>query len=391
MRRSRMILILLVIVLIGVVVLFAVWRLFPQPTTPTTEIPTIAVTPTVDTVNVVVAAQNIPAREKIVEGMLAMAPYPRDLVIPNMYTDPNEVLGQKSMYDLEQGIIIQKGMVADPLSEYATAHSDAAEVIPAGWVAVSIPVNRLSSVSYAPRRGDHVNVIATMLFVDLDTSFQSKIPNRTALVIAPGPSGEAGASPVWLTMGISGGGEGTELGRTEFDALLEQNAYVVPSEAQRPRMVSQTIIRNVRVLWVGDFPLPGQEATPVPTMAPTSEPGAPATPVPGGTVPEQGQAAAELTPTPVPIRMPDVITLIVSPQDAVSLNYLIYSGAMLNLALRNPYDEDPGITESVTLDYLLSTYGITIPVKEPYGLEPSVGEIAAPELPNDNPVATPVP
>ena len=391
MRRSRMILVLLLVVLVGLAIVVVMLKFLPQSEPRTTEISTPMVTPTVDMVDVVIAKQNIPEREKIVEGMLLMAPYPRELVLPSMYTDPKEVLGKKSLLALPQGTIIQNGMIADPVAEFGTAHSDAAEVIPAGWVAVSIPINRLSSVSYAPRRGDHVNVIATILMVDLDPSYQSLTPNESALVIAPGPQGEAGKSPTTLTLQIAGGGDASAIGRSELDALLEQNVYVVPSEPQRPRMVSQTIIRNVRVLGVGDFPRPDMEPTAIPTAVATPVPGAPPTSTaPEGTVPEQGQPNAEPTGTPTPPKLPDLITLIVSPQDAVTLNYLIYSGAMLNLALRNPYDEDPGISEAVTLDYLLSGYNITIPVKEPYGTQPRVDILMQPVLPNDA-EPTPVP
>lgn len=391
MRRSRIFLILLLVVLLGLALVVVLMRFAPQTEPQTVEIPTPMVTPTVDMIDVVIAAQNIPNSTKIEEGMLQVAPYPKDLRLPNMYTNPNDVLGKIAMLSLPQGTVIQEGMVADPVAEFAVAHSDAAEVIPAGWVAVSIPINRLSSVSYAPRRGDHVNVIATILLVDLESSTQSKLPNESALVIAPGPMGEPGSSPTSLALQITGGGDASVLGQTLFDTLLEQNVYVVPSEAQRPRMVSQTIIRNVRVLGVGDFPRPDLQPTPLPTAAPAAQGGVQATEaVPAGVVPEQGQPAASPTATPVVPPPPDLITLIVSPQDAVTLNYLIYSGAMLNLALRNPYDQDPGISEAVTLDYLLSGYSITIPVKEPYGLEPRVDVLTQPVLPNDS-IATPVP
>ena len=54
-------------------------------------------------------------------------------------------------------------------------------------VAVSVPINRLSSVSYAPRPGDHVNVIVSLLLVDVDTDFQAITPNLSGVVTASGP------------------------------------------------------------------------------------------------------------------------------------------------------------------------------------------------------------
>ena len=107
-----------------------------------------------------------------------------------------------------------------------------------------------------------------------------------------------------------------------------------------------------------------------------------ATPEPGSQQqPQQQQQAATPTPMPAP---PDVITLIVSPQDAVTLNYLIYGGAQLTLALRNPRDTNTAGTEAVTLSYLLDQYSIPIPVKLPYGFQPPVTQLAAPTLRYDS-------
>ena len=74
-------------------------------------------------------------------------------------------------------------MTESPITELG---SDDALFISPGMVAVSIPLPDLSSVSYAPQRGDHVNVIVTMLFVDLDPAWQTKLPNWTGNVIGPG-------------------------------------------------------------------------------------------------------------------------------------------------------------------------------------------------------------
>jgi pilus assembly protein CpaB len=82
------------------------------------------------------------------------------------------------------------------------------------------------------------------------------------------------------------------------------------------------------------------------------------------------------------------MTLIVSPQDAVTLNYLIYGGAQLTLVLRNPRDADVPATEAVTLSYLLDQYNIPIPVKLPYGMQPAVSALVPKLLANDS---TPTP
>ena len=54
--------------------------------------------------------------------------------------------------------------------------------------------------------------------------------------------------------------------------------YLLPSEAQRPRLVSQTLIQNVMVLQLGNFPTPYERALaemPV-EPTPTPDPAAPA-------------------------------------------------------------------------------------------------------------------
>jgi hypothetical protein len=227
----------------------------------------------------------------------------------------------------------------------------------------------LSSVSYAPERGDHVNVIVTMLFVDMDPAWQTVLPNWTGNVIGPG--GGLANDGTLFALPIRGD---SEQGRPENDPLVNQTFYVLPSEAQRPRLVSQTLIQNVIVLQMGNFKTPAEKAALEATAPPPT-----ATPEPGVEQPPQ-----ETVPTPTPMPAPpDVITLIVTPQDAVTLNYLIYHGAQLTLVLRNPRDAEVPTTEAVTLSYLLDQYNIPIPVKLPYGLEPPVRELVPPSLPND--------
>ena len=130
---------------------------------------------------------------------------------------------------------------------------------------------------------------------------------------------------------------------------------------------------------MGNFLTPAEKAA-----AEATQPAPTATPQPGA---EQPTPQGAPTPTPMPAP-PDVITLIVSPQDAVTLNYLIYGGGQLTLVLRNPRDAGTGGTEAVTLSYLLDQYNIPIPVKLPYGIEPAVTALVPKLLPND---ATPTP
>ena len=326
--------------------------------------------------------QRVERGEIITADKLDLVEYQSDLVLPIMFTDVNQVIDKMARYTMDPYTVVTSALVTgSPITEQG---SDDALFISPGMVAVSIPITRLSSVSYAPQRGDHVNVIVTMLFVDLDPAWQTKLPNWTGNVIGPaGGASEETAGVIakdtidtLLAQPFRGA---SEQGRAETDPLMNQTFYILPSEEQRPRLVSQTLLRDAIVLQMGNFLTPAEKAALEATApAPT------ATPEPGAE-PAQPQAAATATPMPAP---PDVITLIVSPQDAVTLNYLIYGGAQLTLVLRNPRDTDTNTTEAVTLSYLLDQYNIPIPVKLPYGFQPAVTALVPQLLPND---ATPTP
>ena len=94
---------------------------------------------------------------------------------------------------------------------------------------------------------------------------------------------------------------------------------------------------------------------------------------------QQGQEqAAQQAPT-----APDIVTLIVSPQDSITLSYLVYSGAKITLTLRNALDDTRVATEAATLQFLLSQYNIPVPAKLPYAMQPRIDDLSSTFLPND--------
>jgi pilus assembly protein CpaB len=373
MRRGRLFLFLalILVILLAVIVIFGRGSLFPSTQTPDEPLPT----PEVPRVNVVIVTQKIARGSQFTEDLVSEVEVPEDLLVPGMITNKVDILGRRAKFDLDAGVILSTAMLTDSALELSKTGSDWALQIPNGMVAVSIPISRLSSVSYAPQRGDHVNVIVTMNFIDIDLDFQSALPNSIASIIAPGQQGAEG--PDYLTAQVNPSSGALE-GRGQEDGNLETTLYLVPSEKQRPRMVSQTLIENVIVLQVGNFPLPEEQAQALePTAEVTVEPTA--EPAPGEVVVEEPALV-----------LPDVMTLMVTPQDAVTLNYLIFSGAKLTMSLRSANDDTISRTDAVTLEYLLTRYNIPVPVKLPYGVEPRVDVLNAPVLPNDA-VATPTP
>jgi pilus assembly protein CpaB len=89
--------------------------------------------------------------------------------------------------------------------------------------------------------------------------------------------------------------------------------------------------------------------------------------------------------TSAPTVAPDLITLLVSPQDADMLDYLVFIKAQIMFVLRNPNDQSRQATNAITLQYALSQDNIPIPAKLPYGTQPTIGALTQPVLPNDIP------
>jgi len=326
--------------------------------------------------DVVVVTQRVVRGEVLREDKLTIATYQADVAWPIMFTSIDQVVGKIARFSMEPYTVVTSALVTDVADR--EQGSDDALFIQNGMVAVSIPVSRLSSISYAPARGDRVNVIVTLAFVDIDPEWNTILPNLTGNVIAPGGGSLVEGALVdnpettiatLMAQPYSGT---TPLGRIYEDLDLEQLFYLLPSETQRPRLVSQTLIQNVMVLQLGNFPTPYERALAEMPVEPTPTPNPAA---------QAGQTPVEEEEIPPP--PPDVITLIVTPQDAVTLNYLIFSGAQLTLAMRNPQDTSIIPTEAVTMSFLLDQYNIPIPVKLPYGFQPAVSELIQPVLEND--------
>jgi pilus assembly protein CpaB len=395
MRRGRIFIYLALLLIVGVGAAFLLLPRLTNPGSAPDQVDVPTATPVL-MVDVIVVGQPIALGNKITPEYLITVKIPQDQFIDGLYmTDIEKAVGRVARYDLQQGVFLNPNYLVDTLEQAATTVSDISFQIEKGKVAVSVPMTRLSGVSYALRPGDRVNVIVTLLLVDVDRDFQSKSPNNTAGILAPGPGFLLGYSQKdqttaglttdeklrSITAQIVGGGAVASLGKAFEDPLLGQTFYLVPSEEQRPRLVSQTLIQNVKVLYVGTY----QDKEKV-QAAPGESDGLAATntPAPAAGQPQPAQA----TPTP---ERPDLITLVVTPQDAVTLNYLLYAGAQLNLALR-PVDDTDVVDDinAVTLSYLLEKYNIVRPERLDIAIEPRIDEVVQPELPNDN-IATPIP
>ncbi|MCJ7678500.1 MAG: SAF domain-containing protein [Anaerolineales bacterium] len=375
MRRGRLLILVAIILLLGVAAVYLFIVKAGQGGGGGGEATPIAI----DRQNVVIAAQDISRGAVIPENGVILAPFPADAVVETMITnDVKQVIGRYARQDIARGLPITTGMITKEAGDLLGTGSTASVAIPPGYTAIAVPMNRLSGVAYALRDGDNVDVIGTMLMVDLDADFQSILPNSSMILLGNNTAPLTGYACQEVKASEKGleciNPEAPPFARVDTEATTGTQLYAKPSESQRPRLVSQRLVENAIVLHVGSFTIQGAE-----DQAGIGAPAAPAAGAPPQTTPEVATGPVA----------PDIVTLIVTPQDALTINWAIKSGVDLVLTLRGPKDDSTTETTSVTLKYLVDNYNITVPTKLPYGLEPRLTLPVSPVLPNDKPAAVP--
>lgn len=253
--------------------------------------------------DVVVATQPI-AEEELVDGRIDLLPMPKEYIPEGAYRSLDGMSGLLAAGPIPQGAIIHPSMLISP--EDLAREGELGKLVEPGLVAVAFPISELSSVSYGIRPGDHIDVLMTFFFTDIDQ--ETQIAEPICAPFCPGPEGETQAA----------------LG------------------AQIPRPAAQLTLQDIQVLGVGRW---AQELTP-----------------------EQEQAQAEAG-EPVPVQLPSYITVMVTPQDALVLKLAREVEARIELAVRAEDDAQLFTTQQVTLDYILARFGISLPTKQPYTLE----------------------
>ncbi len=295
-------------------------------------------------VNVVIAVQNLPRGFRIPSNAVDLRPWPEESAPFNGITNLEDVIGKIARTEIFQEQPILTSMVTDDYQSLADVGSQAAAVLPSGLIAVSIPINRLTSVSYAIQDGDHVDVILSMLFVDVDDVFQTIAPNLITLF-------QFTEEGIQTSETLEGRPDSTSLGA----------AIISPSERQRPRLVTQRTVQDALVLHVGDFPINADFL------------GQPPTPTP---VPDADEETADGTPVASPTpSLPTVVTLGVTPQDAVVLVWAIEAKLPITLGLRSAADTTRTTTQAVTLDYIMANFDINPPGKRQYTIEPAIRSV----------------
>jgi pilus assembly protein CpaB len=292
---------------------------------------------------IVVAAQNIPRGTPITEENLAirLALWPEDAIPPGALFEMETVYGRMARVDIVLNMPITEDMLTDDAAKLGAVGSDASLLIPSGRVGYAMAVAGNAGVAWAIQPGDHVDVLISLLVIDLDEEFQSEIPNQANCI---SPTEEEGCSP-------------GAYGRIE----VLPNGWVVnlvPTGGQQPRLITQMTVQNAQVLRVGSWEEEEEvEATPPPEEAPVE-----------GEVP---------SPEP-PARAVRWVTLAVTPQEAAVLKYAEETQASIDFVLRSADDHAANVqfsTTAVTIEYIFTQYGIEAPPKVPYGITPPVSSL----------------
>ncbi|MFW5748908.1 MAG: RcpC/CpaB family pilus assembly protein, partial [Chloroflexota bacterium] len=300
-------------------------------------------------------------------GAVELRPWPLAAAPFESFADPEEVIGRIARTDIFVEQPVLTNMVVDSLQDLADVGSDAAAILRPGTVAVAVPMDRVTSVAYAIQPGDRVNIMASFLFIDIDEQFQSALPNDVNLLTA---SEAEGGVALGIGPSVNGRFETRRIPVPLFDGTALQPlsfdwpAIIRPSEAPRPRLLVQQTIQNAQVMWTGDFPRDGILFEPVPSP----------TPVPATIDPRQQQQQQAEQPTPVPPR-PDIVTLAVTPQEAVILTWMVEARIPITFSLRSAADASGLPTTPVTLDYILNEYDITVPARNDYSIQPAIRSI----------------
>lgn len=359
MGRGRVLIIIaFVVVLLGVVVAFVVLpRGGPQTsvqTTPgerATEAPinlTPSETPTeISLIPIYIALFDLPRGTKITEDLVRLVDYPEANAPFNYIDNPELIIGKIASTDIYREQPVLRTMLVDDLFAIGRPRSEASAVLPAGTVAIALPMDRLTSVAYAVQDGDTVDVVISLLFVGVDEEYQSREPGTITLFNIETDG------TLTLLEGVPGRIVDTPIGA----------GFYGPSEQQRPRLVTQRTVQGAYVVHVGDFPRDGLfiSKPPTPTPVPLDE--------------EEGAGRrATVAPTPIPPR-PDIITLAVSPQDAVFLSWIVEARLPITFLLRSSQGSSSALTEPVTLDYVMDTYNIVVPARRTFSIEPAVSSI----------------
>lgn len=331
-----------------------------------TPFPTIAVaadepTPVATTdpnqafVQVVVSLQTVPRGYLMTSDVLTLETRLADQVPLDAVYRVEDAVGLYARNDIYQGeTIVRNSLVRDVTLDGQQEYGPSS-LIPPGYVAMSVPADRLSTVGYGVAPGDFVDILVTFLLFPIDEEFQSRLPNEANFYMEQSvDSGETDENGNPITMVVPVVYTISPYGR--FERLPDGNlGHVSPSEGLSRGVHVAFLIQNAKVIQVGPWIPPNAAQPPTPTPDPNAAEEQPVLP----------------TPTALFYTEIDSILLALPPQQQLFLKYSVESNSIIDYALRGINDGQLYPVENVTLDYLVQRFNIEIPPNFTYVAYPS--------------------
>jgi Flp pilus assembly protein CpaB len=307
-----------------------------------------ALTPTaVVSKTIIYAAQDIPQGTIITEDYLQKGQWPQGISYENLVTDESTIIGKRARINIKRlepvlgtSVLGEEELISEPgsLTSYKIAP---------GKVAIAIPLSRLAGVANAIRNGDHILVIASLLIVDTDVNYQTILPDSRLILFVDKDNKVT-------SMTVSNGDKFNESPLTDSGGVL--GAYFIPQEAQRPRLVSAVVVSDSKVLNVGNVPIDTTSLT--------------SAPIPASSTPAAGSSSSGTKSPITPTSASDILVVEVTPEEAISLDFIIRMHGDLTYGLRPAGDTTPISLPSWDLKRLMENRKIDLPAKLNYGTEP---------------------
>lgn len=303
-------------------------------------------------VEVVVSLQTVPRGFQMSEAELTTELRLGSEVNSNMVRSIEEAVGLFARTDIYQGETVTYDSLVNEITLDGQIDYGPSSLIPPGYLAMSMPLDRLGGVAYALESGDFVDILVTFVLFPVDEQFQSRLPNDATFFLenitegSVDPNDPEGAAAAELNSDLY---TLSPFGR--FETLADGSiVHVSPAEATQRGVHVSFVIQNAKVIQVGPFepPLPPQ----LPTVTPT--------PDPNTTSGEFSDAPADQAqPTPVPPA--DVIVLALPPQQQLVLKYAVETNSIIDYALRGVNDGELYAVDNVTFDYIVDRFNVEIP------------------------------
>jgi len=287
-----------------------------------------------DMVEVVVSLQTVPRGWQMTADELTTDLRFSTEVGSDVITDVNEAIGLYARSDIYQGQTLTKDALVSDIRLLASESYGPSALIPPGFVAQAVPMDRLAGVAYGVSEGDYVDILISFVLQEIDPQFQTLLENSITFYLRD----EAG-NPLLITIDPYGRFEELPTGEV---------THIAPSEANRRPILVSMILQNAKVIQVGTW----QPELPVSASTPTPEPVAEGAETP---TPQIGEIPTA-TPTP-----PDTLLLALLPQQQLLLKYAVESNASIDFALRGINDAQLYTIENIDFNYIKERFNIDIP------------------------------